>query len=159
MHSSIDVTVAAIVPDGEQFLFVEERVGGELVFNQPAGHLEPGESLLDAVIRETLEETGFHFQPESLVGIYQWHCDAAARSFLRVTFMGSAEPPAQTPELDDGIVATHWLTRNQLLSPQRRLRSPMVIRCLDDFLADIRYPLDCLTDLDRDIYARAHQTG
>ena len=133
MDPKIDVTVAAVVPDGDRYLLVEERVGGQLVFNQPAGHLEPNESLTSAIIRETREETGFLFEPEFIIGIYLWHSEAADRSFLRVTFAGSATAPERDVELDDGIVGVHWLSRNQLLSPERRLRSPMVLRCIDDY--------------------------
>lgn len=155
MDPKIDVTVAAVVPDGERYLLVEERVGGQLVFNQPAGHLEANESLPSAVIRETLEETGFLFEPEFVVGIYLWHSEEADRSFLRVTFAGAAAAPKRDVELDAGIVAVHWLSRNQLLSPERRLRSPMVLRCLDDYCNGTRYPLDCLTHLEQHLEAQA----
>lgn len=155
MHAPIDVTVAAVVVRDDQFLVVEEQAGGKLVFNQPAGHLEASESLLDAVVRETLEETGFHFTPLALVGIYLWRCDEAERSFLRVTFHGTAREPQHPPELDTGIVAVHWLTRSQLLHPARRLRSPMVIRAIDDYRAGQRFPLDCLAHLDTELSAQA----
>lgn len=155
MDAPIDVTVAAIVARGEQFLVVEEEAGGKLVFNQPAGHLEHAESLVEAVVRETAEETGYRFTPEALVGTYLWHCDEAGRSFLRVTFAGTARAPERPPELDTGIVGVHWLTRTQLLSPSRRLRSPMVIRAIDDFNAGRRFPLDALTHLDSELVERA----
>src|SRR5690606_35990096 len=115
MPRSIDVTVAAVIERDDRFLLVEENACGKIVFNQPAGHLEPDESLLDAVVRETLEETGYRFEPRYLVGIYLWKNEATGASFLRVTFTGIALPPAGTPSLDDGIIAVHWLTRNQLL--------------------------------------------
>src|SRR5690606_15189510 len=118
----IDVTVAAVIEREQRFLLVEERVGGGLVLNQPAGHVEPGESLLDAVVREAREETGFQFEPRSVVGIYLWHSEEADTSFLRTVFCGPAEPPAGTPALDDGIVAVHWLKRSQLLSRSGDLR-------------------------------------
>jgi 8-oxo-dGTP pyrophosphatase MutT (NUDIX family) len=155
MQSIIDVTVAAIVARDDRFLIVEEQAGGRIVFNQPAGHLEPGESLTDAVVRETREETGFHFVPDRVVGVYLWHCDEAARSFLRVTFAGAARDPQTPPVLDEGIVAAHWLTRHQLLSRERQLRSPMVLQCLDDFQAGARYPLDCLQHLTPKLDAQA----
>lgn len=155
MTPTIDVTVAAVIPNEDRYLLVEERVGGELVFNQPAGHLEANESLVNAVVRETREETGFLFAPEFIVGIYLWHSEEAARSFLRVTFAGSASAPQRDVALDDGIVGVHWLTRNQLLSPERTLRSPMVMRCLDDYRTGLRYPLDCLTHLEQSLTARA----
>ena len=148
MAPGIDVTVAAIIERDGRFLLVEERVSGDLVLNQPAGHLEHGESLLAAVVREALEETGHRFTPSHVVGFYLWRREEAATTYLRVAFCGSAEAPARPVALDDGIVAVHWLSRPQLLSRQRQLRSPMVLRCLDDYLAGRRYPLDCLTYLD-----------
>ena len=143
MTPGIDVTVAAVIERDGRFLLVEERVGGALVLNQPAGHLEHGESLLDAVAREAFEETGYRFVPSHIVGFYLWRAEETGTTYLRVAFCGVAEPPTNTPTLDEGIVAVHWLTRAQLTS--RRLRSPMVLRCLDDYAAGCRYPLDCLT--------------
>jgi 8-oxo-dGTP pyrophosphatase MutT (NUDIX family) len=147
MDSRIDVTVAAVIEQNQRFLLVEEQVGGQFVFNQPAGHLEPGESLIDAAIREVSEETGYSFAPDYLVGIYLWQAESGERSYLRVCFTGAGVPPPGTPSLDAGIVATHWLTREQLLSRQRDLRSPLVLRCIDDFHRGIRYPLNCLQHL------------
>ena len=147
MAQGIDVTVAAIIERDQHFLLVEERVAGKLVLNQPAGHLEPDESLLAAVVRETLEETGHRFEPRALVGIYLWHSDEAGTSFLRVTFCGPAQPPAAEPRLDEGIVGVHWLSHGQILDRERDLRSPMVLRCLNDYVAGARFPLDCLTHL------------
>ena len=104
MSQRIDVTVAAVIENGGRFLLVEEEASGLIVFNQPAGHLEPGEKLTEAVARETMEETGFTFVPEALLGVYLWHSIGADRTFLRVAFCGQAEPPAATPILDDGIL-------------------------------------------------------
>jgi 8-oxo-dGTP pyrophosphatase MutT (NUDIX family) len=148
MSRRIDVTVAAVIEDHERFLLVEERAGGRTVLNQPAGHLEPEESLLDAVRRETSEETGYRFEPTALLGVYLWRSARSDITFLRLAFCGVAKPPLAPPRLDEGIVATHWLTRNQLLSRESDLRSPMVLRCIDDFRTGIRYPLDLLTQLD-----------
>jgi 8-oxo-dGTP pyrophosphatase MutT (NUDIX family) len=148
MDRGIDVTVAAVVENDGRFLMVEERAFGRIVFNQPAGHLEPDESLVDAAVRETREETGYLFEPSHLLGVYLWGSEESGTSFLRVTFIGSAVAPRGTPTLDDGILAVHWLTRNQLLSRADRLRSPMVLRCIDDHLAGVRYPLACLTHVD-----------
>jgi 8-oxo-dGTP pyrophosphatase MutT (NUDIX family) len=148
MTRGIDVTVAAIIERDGNFLMVEERSAGNLVLNQPAGHLEQGESLLAAVTREALEETGHRFEPEEIVGFYLWHSQDAATTYLRVAFCGAVEPSADVAALDDGIVAVHWLTRAQLVSRARQLRSPMVLRCIDDYLAGHRYPLDCLAYLD-----------
>jgi ADP-ribose pyrophosphatase YjhB (NUDIX family) len=147
MTSKIDVTVAAMVETDGRFLFVEEQASGRIVFNQPAGHLEPGESLTDAVVRETFEETGYGFQPEALLGLYLWQCDEANTTFLRVAFTGSATPPVSTPNLDSGIIAAHWLSRAQVVARESRLRSPLVMRCLDDYQADIRHPLSVISEL------------
>jgi len=147
MTQNIDVTVAAIIESNEKLLFVEEEASGRIVFNQPAGHLEPGESLIDAVIRETLEETGYTFFPEALLGIYLWHCEEADTSFLRVAFCGRGTPPTHPPRLDDGIIATHWLSRSQIIAQESRLRSPLVLRCVDDYQANIRHPLSVLSEL------------
>jgi 8-oxo-dGTP pyrophosphatase MutT (NUDIX family) len=147
MQRNVDVTVAAVVERDRRFLMVEERVGGAFVLNQPAGHLEPDESLVEAVIRETLEETGFRFTPRHLLGVYLWRSAEADKSFLRVAFAGEAQAPARPAKLDDGIVAVHWLTRNQLLARSAELRSPMVMQCIDDYRAGVRYPLDCLVRL------------
>lgn len=149
MDERIDVTVAAVIEHNGSFLVVEEECHGRIVLNQPAGHLEPRESLVEAAVRETREETGFLFTPAEIVGIYLWHSEEADRSFLRVSFTGPAEPPQAEPELDAVIVATHWLTRNQLLQRQSRLRSPLVMRAIDDYRAGIRFPLDTLSHLDR----------
>jgi 8-oxo-dGTP pyrophosphatase MutT (NUDIX family) len=147
MNPSIDVTVAAIIERAGRFLMVEEHTGDGIVFNQPAGHLEPGESLLDAVVRETLEETGYKFRPQALVGFYRWeHADRGV-SFLRLAFAGEASDPNGLVQLDDGIIASHWLSRDQLLAQPGKLRSPMVLRCVDDYLAGQRLALNCLVDL------------
>jgi 8-oxo-dGTP pyrophosphatase MutT (NUDIX family) len=148
MTRGIDVTVAAIIERAGKFLMVEERAGTHLVLNQPAGHLEQGESLLAAVTREALEETGHRFEPEHVVGVYLWHSQDAATTYLRVAFCGAVEPSADVAALDEGIVAVHWLSRAQLVRRVHELRSPMVMRCIDDYLAGQRYPLDCLTYLD-----------
>lgn len=142
MNPRIDVTVAAIIEQRGRYLVVEERVGDEIVFNQPAGHVEGGESLLEAAVREVEEETGYRFAPEALIGVYLWELEAGERTFLRVCLAGSAVPPPETPTLDEGIIAAHWLSREQLLS--RNLRSPLVLGCIDDFRSGTRYPLACL---------------
>ena len=148
MPQGIHVTVAAIVERDGSFLFVEELVNGRTVLNQPAGHLEQGESLLEAVVRETLEETGHRFEPTSFVGVYQWHSEEAGATYLRFAFCGTAQAPAGPVQLDRGILGTHWLTRGQLGSRGAQLRSPMVLRCLNDYLAGTRYPLDCVNYVD-----------
>ena len=130
-----DLTVAAIVERDGQFLLVEERVGNRMVFNQPAGHVERGEQLVDAVVRETLEETAWTFHPEALVGIYFWEQPDKQRSFMRFAFCGRVSGHDPTRRLDRGIERAVWMTREQIVARSARLRSPMVLRCIDDYLA------------------------
>ncbi|MGH8252592.1 MAG: NUDIX hydrolase [Steroidobacteraceae bacterium] len=141
-----DITVAAIVADTDRFLIVEEQIRGQRVFNQPAGHVEHGESLLAAVVRETLEETAWQFEPEWLVGIYIWRSPESARSTLRFAFTGRVGGHDPSRKLDRPIIAAHWLRREQLLEPTRILRTPVVLRCIDDFLAGRRLPLSTIND-------------
>jgi 8-oxo-dGTP pyrophosphatase MutT (NUDIX family) len=148
MTRGIDVTVAAVIERDGKFLMVEERAGGNLVLNQPAGHLEQGESLLAAAAREALEETGHRFEPEHVVGFYLWRSDDADTTYLRIAFCGPVEPSADVAALDDGIVGVHLLSRAQLRNRAHQLRSPMVLRCVNDYLSGHRYPLDCLTYLE-----------
>jgi 8-oxo-dGTP pyrophosphatase MutT (NUDIX family) len=142
-----DVTVAAIVERDGQFLFVEERASGRVVLNQPAGHLERGETLLEAVARETLEETGWTFVPQNLVGIYLWQAEHGTKTFLRIAFSGRLQGHDPSRPLDHGILRTRWLDREQLSSLHSRHRSPLVARCVDDYLAGARYPVELLTHL------------
>ncbi len=144
-----DVTVAAVVERDGQFLFVEERASGRVVLNQPAGHLEHGESLPAAVARETLEETGWTFVPQEIVGVYLWQPEHTAKTFLRVAFSGRLQGHDPSRPLDHGIVRTRWLDREQLQTLQARHRSPLVARCVDDYLTGVRYPLQLLTHLMR----------
>ncbi|HZF15133.1 MAG TPA: NUDIX hydrolase [Steroidobacteraceae bacterium] len=139
-----DVTVAAIVMRDDRFLLVEERAARRVVLNQPAGHLETGETLIEAVVREALEETAWTFRPQALTGIYLWKNPANGRSFLRIAFAGIVEGfNAQRP-LDRGILRTLWFTREELLANQTRHRSPLVMRCVDDFIGGRRFPLDMI---------------
>ena len=140
-----DVTVACVVPQDGRFLLVEEHIRGELVLNQPAGHLEPDESLLDAARRETLEETGWRVELTDFIGVYQWTSDEADRHFLRFAFGARPLTHDSKRSLDHGIVRALWLTRADLAAAQGRLRSPMVLRCVDDWLAGKRLPLDTVT--------------
>jgi 8-oxo-dGTP pyrophosphatase MutT (NUDIX family) len=139
-----DVTVAAIIERDGRFLLVEEHIATKLVLNQPAGHLEDGESLLDAVVRETLEESAWHFAPQSLVGIYLWKQPESGKSFLRVAVAGAVTSHEPQRRLDRGIERTLWLPRDQIVAKSARLRSPMVLRCIDDYLAGSRHSLDVL---------------
>src|SRR3954469_23085610 len=116
MRWNPDVTVAAVVERDGRYLMVEERIAGRLVLNQPAGHLEKGETLIDAVIRETREETAWRFTPAALVGIYLWRNPENDRTFLRFAFCGSVDDHRAEQPLDTGIVRAAWLTHEQLLA-------------------------------------------
>ena len=140
------VTVAAIIERDARFLLVEENTPQGLRINQPAGHLEFGESLLQAVIRETLEETAHDFRPTALLGLYLLPTGptAADTTYLRVAFVGElgAEHPQRV--LDVGIIRTLWLTRAQIADRADAMRSPLVLRCVDDYIAGQRASLDTL---------------
>ena len=148
-----EVTVAAVVERDGQYLVVEERASGRIVINQPAGHLEDGESLEQAVVRETLEETGWTLRPDAISGIYLWRGAQSHRTFLRVTFCGAAVGHDSSRSLDRGIVRVRWLTREQLVAAGPRLRSPLVLRCIDDHNAGARYPLSLISHLVADARA------
>ncbi len=141
------VTVAAIVEQENRFLFVEEEALGQIVINQPAGHLEEGEDLVDAVIRETQEETAWDFEPTAVVGIYLWQHPEELMTFLRVSFTGNCSQHNPDQLLDTGIIQALWLSRDELISQNKRLRSPLVLECVDDYLAGTRYPLTILKSL------------
>jgi 8-oxo-dGTP pyrophosphatase MutT (NUDIX family) len=142
-----EVTVAAIVARGDRFLFVEERIEGRLVLNQPAGHLEDGESLVEAVVRETREETAWRLRPDALVGTYLWRSPGDGRTFLRFAFCGTVDDHRADQALDTGIVRTVWLTHAQVLAQSGRTRSPLVLRCIDDYLLGKREPLNSIATL------------
>jgi ADP-ribose pyrophosphatase YjhB (NUDIX family) len=136
------VTVAAVIERDGQFLLVEEKIDGRLVLNQPAGHLDPGESIVDACRREVLEETAHHFEPDALVGIYRWHYAKKDVTFLRFCFCGHVLGVEAERKLDKGIAAAPWLTAAELHKRKGDHRSPLVAKCVADFLAGKRYPLD-----------------
>ncbi|MBC7983207.1 MAG: NUDIX hydrolase [Candidatus Obscuribacterales bacterium] len=146
-----DVTVAAVIERDGRFLLVEEHINGHLVFNQPAGHLEDDESLVDAAIRETLEETAWRFEPQALVGVYLWKSPESLRTFVRVALCGQASKHDASRVLDHGIARVVWLSREQIAARAPRLRSPMVLRCIDDYLSGARYPLEALQYLSMDV--------
>ena len=137
------ITVATVVSRAGQLLLVEEDKAGQQVLNQPAGHLEPGESLLQAAVRETREETGWDVELTAFIGSYQWTAPDGT-PFLRFAF--AAEPLRHHPEqaLDDGIVQALWLTPAAIQSDMTRLRSPLVWQTVSDWLAGQRYPLSLL---------------
>lgn len=140
-----NVTVAAVVQRDGRFLLVEEETDAGLCFNQPAGHLECGESLVDAVVREALEETAYHFRPTHLVGIYNWRNSAKDVTYLRFAFGGELRGFEPERPLDTGIVAARWLTLDALRACSARHRSPLILRCVEDCLAGKRFGLDLLT--------------
>lgn len=145
---SIHVTVAALAHRSGRYLLVEERICGTCVINQPAGHLEIGEPLRDAVVRETLEETAHHFVPEGLVGIYRWRNPHTGDTYLRTTFFGTIAGQESGRKLDAGIVGTRWMSRRELEANRSRLRSPMVLRCVNDFENGTRHSLSVIHELD-----------
>ncbi len=141
-----DVTVAAIIERDQQFLVVEESIGGRIVINQPAGHVEDGETLERAVVREALEETAWQFTPEALLGLYLWR-SPRGHSTLRIAFVGTVDHFDPERRLDPPVLRTHWLSRAELAARAPQLRSPLVLRCIDDYLAGRRLPLTALTSL------------
>jgi 8-oxo-dGTP pyrophosphatase MutT (NUDIX family) len=148
ISDQVDVTVAAIAERDGAFLLIEERSSGKLVLNQPAGHLEAGETLIEAAIRETLEESACDFEPEALLGIYIWRAPETATTYVRLGFRGRVGEPDPNRPLDHGIVRRHWLSRDEMLAHPVPLRSPMVLRCIDDYLAGVQYPLSAVTHWD-----------
>ncbi|MEX2480450.1 MAG: NUDIX hydrolase [Gammaproteobacteria bacterium] len=138
------VVAATVVAADGRYLCVEEEIDGQRVFNQPAGHLDPGESLIDAARRETLEETAWTVAIDALIGVYLMDAEVRGMTFLRFCFAATAlsHDPDQT--LDREIVRTHWLTREELATVRPRHRSPLVMRAVEDFETGLRYPLSLL---------------
>ena len=134
------VTVAAVVEHEGRFLLVEEHTPEGLRLNNPAGHLEPGESLAEACARETLEETAYAFAPTALVGIYQ--AALGDTTYLRFAYCGTLGALQAGRTLDHGIVRTLWMTIDEIRASAPRHRSPLLLRCVEDYLAGRRFPLD-----------------
>ena len=139
------VTVATVVADGDRFLLVVEGVRGQRVLNQPAGHLEAGESLQQAAVRETLEETGWHVELTHFLGVQQW--TSGALHFVRFAFAATALRHEPERPLDEGILDAIWLTRDEIVAAPN-LRSPMVLANVDDWLAGVRLPLGVVNCMD-----------
>lgn len=139
-----NVTVAAVIERNGSFLLVEEQTTEGIRYNQPAGHLEEGESLLDAVIRETLEESAWHFTPTALVGVYQYRQAASGITYLRFAFSGELSGHDAGRKLDTGIVRALWMPVADIRAKRIKHRSPLLMRCVDDYLAGKRHPLDIL---------------
>ena len=143
------VTVAAVIERDGRFLLVEEHTAEGLRLNNPAGHLDPGEGPLEGVVRETLEETTHAFTPTALVGVYLSRFQRPGRAgqpdeditYLRFAYSGELGDALPGRTLDTGIVRTLWMTPEEIRANAARLRSPLVLRCMEDHLAGQRYPL------------------
>jgi ADP-ribose pyrophosphatase YjhB (NUDIX family) len=144
MRWKANVTVAAVIEKDGRFLMIEESIDGQKVINQPAGHLERNESLLNAVNREVLEETAWEFEPEKIVGIYLYPGPNTEITFLRICFSGSSFQHYPDQKLDKGIIQALWMSRKELDQRKENLRSPLVTNCIDDYLKGQKYSLDLL---------------
>ncbi|CAA6807051.1 MAG: Nudix-like NDP and NTP phosphohydrolase YmfB [uncultured Thiotrichaceae bacterium] len=143
------VVVAAVIEKNGKYLVVEENVDNTRVINQPAGHLEPNETIIEAVKRETLEETGWKFEPTHLVGIMHLLNENTNRIFIRFTFTGKLIEHIPDYQIDPDINAVHWMTYEQIKAQQNMFwRSPLVMRSLDAHRAGIRHPMDILHTMD-----------
>ena len=141
------VTVAALAERDGRFLLVREQVREQIVFNQPAGHLEAGETLIDAVVRETLEETRYQFKPDGLVSIYRFSpVDASQKTYLRFLFRGTVGPRDELP-LDHGILGYEWMTFDEVMQCQQQHRTAIVLQGIRDYLEKPGYPLDILSSI------------
>ncbi len=145
-HSAVRpaVTVATIVERDGLFLLVEEETRAGLRLNQPAGHLEAGESLPEGAARETLEESGWRITPTALVGVYRWMAPDNGATFVRFAFAGRPDAHDPARPLDTGIVRALWLDYDAIVARRADHRSPLVLQCLNDYRAGRRYPLDML---------------
>jgi len=141
------ITVASIVERDGRFLLVEEETRSGPKFNQPAGHLELGETLPAAAKRETLEETGWHVNMTAMVGVYRWEASDTGATFIRFAFAGDPERHDASRPLDVGILRAVWLTYDEMVEQQALHRSPLVLRCVDDYRAGRRWPLAFVTEL------------
>lgn len=147
------VTVAAIIQQDQRFLLVEEETAQGLKINQPAGHFEKNEDLIAAVKREVKEETAWSFEPTHLISIQLWRRNPEFPTFLRICFSGRCHSYDPELPLDEGIVRTRWLTRDEIAANHNRLRSPLVLISVDEFLSGNHYPLSLIKsflDLDHD---------
>ena len=142
--TALHVTVAAVIEDRGRFLIVEEQTDEGIRINQPAGHLEPGETILAGAIRETLEETAQPFTASALLGVYRWAHPASDVAYLRFAFCGEVGPREPGRLLDHGILRTLWLSLEEIRARASAHRSPLVLRCVEDYLAGRRFPLDML---------------
>lgn len=146
MRFTPHVTVATVIEDRGRFLLVEEMADGRAVFNQPAGHLEADESLIQAAVRETLEETGWDVELTGVTGIYLYTAPSNGITYQRVCFAAKALQQRPVHPLDEGIIGPRWLTREELAAQPERWRSALVLRCIDDYLSGISAPLTLIRD-------------
>lgn len=140
-------TVAAIVEQQGRFLLVEEETADGIRLNQPAGHVENGESLLEAAVRETREETAYRFIPQSLLGIYHWRHPLKDITYLRFAFIGQVDDHQADLALDDGIIRALWMTADEIRATTAQHRSPQVLTCVEHYLAGQHFPLNVITHL------------
>lgn len=141
------VTVATVVERDGRFLLVEEETRSGVKLNQPAGHLEPGETLPAAAARETLEETGWRVDATALVGVYRWEAPETATTFVRFSFAGAAREHDAARPLDVGIVRAVWLTYDEIAARRADHRSPLVLQCVDDYRAGRRWPVEFVREI------------
>lgn len=140
-----NVTVAAVIERDGKFLLVEEETERGARYNQPAGHLEPDESLVAGAIRETLEESAYHFAPRALLGVYHYRYQPNNVTYMRFAFTGEITGHDEGRVLDAGIIRVVWLAPEDIRACGERHRTPLVIRCVEDYLAGRRFPLDLIT--------------
>lgn len=140
------LTVATVLEKNGKFLLVEECINNQRVFNQPAGHVEALESLYDAAIRETLEETGWTVEPQFLLGLYTYTPACRSKTFYRTTFIAQALSFDPHYVLDKDILATHWLSLDEIKARQAHLRSPIVLKCVEDYCNGQKYPLGLISE-------------
>ena len=150
MHQLPHITVATIVERAGKFLIVKENSGGRLVYNQPAGHVEVKESLLDAAIRETLEETAWRVNLEKLLGIYQYTSPENGITYIRHCFIAKAIEPRTERDLDEGIAEAVWVSLEELEQREFEMRSPLVLEVIRDYLKGVSYPLSLIVVPDKE---------
>jgi len=138
-------TVAVVVEKDDKYLLVEEICHGKTVFNQPAGHVDEGESILNAAIRETMEETGWEVKLDAFIGLYTYKAPSNGITYYRMCFAATAIRKI-TDQLDTGIIREHWLSYDEVVNLKSQLRSPLVKKCIDDFRDNIRYPLSLIVE-------------
>ncbi len=148
MDNAPHITVACVIERDGRFLMVREKSDGLVVYNQPAGHLEPGESLSSAAVREALEETAWQVELTQFLGIYQYTSPLNGISYLRHCFVANPVSPVENTKLDLDILETCWLSLAEIRAKETELRSPLVLKVLDDFINGKIYPLSIIHSLD-----------